>query len=50
MNGKHWSNLFILLAAMNFAMGLIQSNALKSINWLAIPCFLILGVITRRMV
>ncbi|HXF14112.1 MAG TPA: hypothetical protein VN517_13230 [Terriglobales bacterium] len=49
MSGKDWSNLFILMAAINFAMGLIQSNPLKGINWLAIPCFLILGVITRRM-
>lgn len=50
MTGKYWSNLFILLAAVNFAMGLIQSNPLKAINWIAIPCLLVLGVITRRLV
>lgn len=50
MAAKYWSNLFILLASLNFAMGLIQSNPCKVINWVAIPCFLILGVITRRVV
>lgn len=50
MPGEYWSNLFILLAAMNFAMALIQSNPFKLVNWLAIPCLLVLGVIKRRVV
>lgn len=48
MSRKNWSNLFILLAAINLACGLIPGNPTRLIDWIALPCCLTLGIVARR--
>ena len=48
MSRKSWSNLFILLAALNVAAGVLPANPMKLANWVAIPCCLALGAIARQ--
>ena len=48
MSRKNWSNFLLLLASVNLAFGVMPSNPLKWIDWLALPCCLALGAIARR--
>lgn len=48
MSRKNWSNFFILLAAVNLACGVIPGNPARIIDWMALPCCLMLGVLARR--
>lgn len=48
MNRKNWSNFFILIGALNVALGVLPSNPLKIVDWIAIPVFLTMGVMARR--
>lgn len=48
MNRKSWSNVFILIGALNVALGVLPSNPMKVVDWIAIPIFLAMGVMARR--
>ncbi len=48
MNRKNWSNLFIVIGALNLALGVMPTNPLKIVDWIAIPVFLAMGVAARR--
>lgn len=48
MARKSWSNLFIALAAINVALGVMPSNPAKIIDWIALPCCLGFGALARR--
>lgn len=48
MNRKNWSNVFILISALNVALGVLPSNPVKIVNWIALPVFLAMGVMARR--
>jgi hypothetical protein len=48
MSRKNWSNLLILLAALNGALSTFPGNPLRIANWIAIPCCLALGTLARR--
>jgi len=48
MARRTWSDLFLLLAAVNLALGLLPRNPFRVVDWLAIPAFLSLGALTRR--
>jgi hypothetical protein len=48
MSRKNWSNLFILLAAANLAVGVLPSNNMKLLNWIILVCCLSLGTIARK--
>jgi hypothetical protein len=48
MSRKSWSNLFLLLAAINLAFALIPSNPERIIHLAAIPACVAIGTIARR--
>jgi len=48
MNRKTWSNIFILIGALNVVLGVLPSNPMKVVDWIAIPVFLAMGVMARR--
>jgi hypothetical protein len=48
MSRKNWSNLFILLAALNLAIVVLPSNNMKLLNLVMMVCCLSLGTIARR--
>lgn len=48
MNRKNWSNLFIFLAAVDLAVGVLPQNPLRVLDWIALPGFIALGAIARR--
>jgi hypothetical protein len=48
MSRKNWSNLLILLAALNLAVVVLPSNGMKLLNLIMIVCCLSLGTIARR--
>ncbi|HSU31882.1 MAG TPA: hypothetical protein VLJ11_11665 [Bryobacteraceae bacterium] len=48
MNRKNWSNLFIFMGALNVALGVVPSNPVKIVSWIAVPLCVAMGVIARR--
>jgi hypothetical protein len=48
MSRKTWSNLFLLLAAANLAVGAVPGTRLRSLAWIAFACCAALGSIARR--
>ena len=48
MNRKSWSNVFILVSALNLALGVLPSNPLKVVDWVMLPVFLVMAVAARR--
>jgi hypothetical protein len=48
MNRKNWSNLFIFVGAVNVALGVMPSNPVKVVSWIAVPLCVAMGVIARR--
>jgi len=48
MTRKAWSNVFLLLASVNLALGLLPSNPFKIADWIALACCLALGAMARR--
>ena len=48
MARKTWSNLFLLLAAVNLAVGFGPGSRIRLFAWLALPLFLFLGTYLRR--
>jgi hypothetical protein len=48
MNRKNWSNFFILVGALNVALGVMPSNPVKIVSWIAVPLCVAMGVIARR--
>jgi hypothetical protein len=48
MARKSWSNLFLLMGAINLVLGLTPRNPVRLVDWIAIPCFLTLAIWVRR--
>lgn len=48
MARKSWSNLFLLMGAVNLALALTPRNPVRLVDWIAIPCFLTLAIWVRR--
>jgi hypothetical protein len=48
MSRRAWSNLFILLAAVNLALGALPGTPAKLLAWIAFAGCLALGGIARR--
>lgn len=48
MTRKVWSNIFLFLASLNLALGVLPSNPFKVADWIALVCCLALGVMARR--
>jgi hypothetical protein len=48
MSRRGWSNLFILLAAVNLAFGALPGTRAKLFAWIAFAACLALGGIARR--
>jgi hypothetical protein len=48
MNRRNWSNLFVVLAAMNLVLAFWPGNPVKMIDWIAAPAFLFFGAMARR--
>jgi len=48
MSRRAWSNVFILLAAVNLAFGAVPGTPLKSLAWIGFAGCLALGGIARR--
>lgn len=48
MNRKNWSNFFILIGALNVALGFLPNNPVRIVDWIAIPLFLAMGIMARR--
>jgi hypothetical protein len=48
MARKSWSNLFLFLAAVNLAFGVLPSNPVKIFDWIGVVFCLALGTVSRR--
>jgi hypothetical protein len=48
MSRKNWSNLFLFLAALSLMLGVLPSNPLPALAWIAFPICLALGTVSRR--
>jgi hypothetical protein len=48
MNRKNWSNVFILVSAMNLVLGVLPNNPLKIVDWVMVPVFLVMAIAARR--
>ena len=48
MTRKSWSNLFLFLAAVNLAFGVLPSNPVKILDWIGLVCCVALGTVARR--
>lgn len=48
MNRKSWSNVFILVSAVNLVLGILPSNPLKIVDWVMVPIFIVMAVAARR--
>jgi len=48
MSRKNWSNLFLFFAAVSLMLGVLPSNPLPMLAWIALPIWLALGTISRR--
>jgi hypothetical protein len=48
MSRKNWSNLFLFLAAVSLMLGVLPSNPVPALAWIAIPVWVALGTISRR--
>jgi hypothetical protein len=48
MSRKSWSNLFIILAVINLILALLPDNPARIIDWIALPCCLVFGALSRR--
>jgi hypothetical protein len=48
MNRRNWSNLFVLLAAMNVLLAFWPANPMKIVCWLVAPLCVFLGALARR--
>ena len=48
MNRKNWSNVFILVSAVNLVFGVLPSNPLKIVDWVMVPIFIVMAVAARR--
>jgi len=48
MARKTWSNLFLLLAAINLGLALFPANPVRVVDWIALPFCLTLSAIARR--
>ncbi len=48
MSRKNWSNLFLFLAAVSLMLGVLPSNPVPALAWIAIPVWVGLGTISRR--
>ena len=48
MSRKNWSNLFLFLAAVSLMLGVLPSNPLPVLAWIALPVCLALGTVSRR--
>ena len=43
MSRKNWSNLFLFLAAVSLMLGVLPSNPVPALAWIAIPVWVGLG-------
>ena len=48
MTRKNWSNLFVLLAALNLILAVLPANPVKALDWLALPFCLFMSIRARR--
>jgi hypothetical protein len=48
MSRKHWSDLFLFVAAINLVLAAVLNNSGRLIAVLAVPGFLVAGTLARR--